>query len=83
MGEMDRHFFLLLLLLLLLNFFASYLYFYNVNFLANPARQNGDFGRKFSYFQLIFRLFSTYPTPSAIFPPTCLRKLNFNTFKLY
>ena len=30
-----------------------------------PARQNGDFGRNFAYFPLIFRLFSTYGTPSA------------------
>ena len=34
-----------------------------------PARQNGDFERIFTY----FRLFSTYGTPSAVFPQTCLR----------
>ena len=38
----------------------------------NPARQNGDFGRNFSYFPLIFHLFSTYGTPSAVFKPKCL-----------
>ena len=38
----------------------------------NPARQNGDFGWNFTYFLLIFRLFSAYGTPSAVFKPTCL-----------
>ena len=38
-----------------------------------PARQNGDYGRNFTYFRLIFRQFSADGTPSAIFPPTCLR----------
>ena len=38
-----------------------------------PARQNGDFGRNLAYFLLIFRLFSSYGTPSIIFPPTCLQ----------
>ena len=30
-----------------------------------PARQNGDFGQNFTYFPLIFHLFSAYGTPSA------------------
>ena len=38
----------------------------------NPARQNGDFGRNFAYFLLIFCQFSPYGTPSSIFRPTCL-----------
>ena len=34
-----------------------------------PARQNGDLGE----ISPIFRLFSAYGTPSAVFPHTCLR----------
>ena len=39
----------------------------------SAARQDGDFGRNFAYFTLIFCLFSAYGTPSAVSPPTCLR----------
>ena len=38
-----------------------------------PARQSGNFGWNFTYFPLIFHLFSAYGTPSAVFKPTCLR----------
>ena len=34
--------------------------------------QNGDFGRNFVYFPLIFSLFSAYGTPSDVFKPICL-----------
>ena len=37
-----------------------------------PARQNCDFGWNVAYFPLIFRLFSAYGTPSAVFKPTYL-----------
>ena len=37
--------------------------------ICNPARQSGDFGRNFAYFLVIFRLFSAYGTPSAVFSP--------------
>ena len=44
-----------------------------LNFCYIPARQNGDFGRSFGYFPLIFNRFSADGTPSAVLPPTCLQ----------
>ena len=45
-----------------------------------PARQNSDSGRNFTYFLLIFRLFSAYGTPSAVFKPRCLLNSPISTY---
>ena len=51
-----------------------------------PAKQNGDFGRNFAYFPLIFFLFSAYGTPSTFFygiPPISIYFLSIFRLKCY
>ena len=40
-------------------------------------------GEIFAYFPLIFRRFSAIGTPSAVFPPTCLRIMDYAYFRLF